>query len=398
MRCKVKRGADGIWYARPYLGRTPDGRSVRKYRQFPSAKSEGEAQALADAWAANLTVSGDMKSAVLFSLLETYTERRLLLGASPNSGRTYRLFNRYVARYLGSANARDLTPLDFIYFEQRLLLPKEKGGQGLSQNTVRNVHDYLRAAYKFFVKASICESNPLIDVDKPALVKHEAKALNIGDYVKLDAQIKPMLKPEALDRQSYRRALNAFAAWFSLVTGARVGEVCAVRRCDIDRERMEAIISGNVIEETHEKPYRRPITKGRVARRVPISEEQLRTIDAFIALQDGHCGNLASDAPLVTVDGTYLRPTTISRAFTAIARRIDIPKGFCFHDLRHTNATWQLTNGVEVQTVSKRLGHADEAITMRTYGHVMPGREAYAATVVDDVMSAAAGQREEVCQ
>lgn len=398
MRCKVKRGSDGIWYARPYLGRTPDGKSVRKYKQFPNAKSEEEAQALADAWAANLTVSGDMKNAVLFSLLETYTQRRLLLGASPNSGRTYRLFNKYVARYIGNANARDLTPLDFIYFEGRLLLSKEEGGQGLSQNTVRNVHDYLRAAYKFFVKAGICDTNPLIDVDKPALVKHEAKALNIGDYVKLDAQIKPMLKPEVLDKRSYRRALNAFAAWFSLVTGARVGEVCAVRRCDIDRESRKAIISGNVIEEPHKKPYRRPITKGRLARRVPIIEEQIRTIDTFIALQDAYCGNLASDAPLVTVDGTYIRPTTVSRAFSTIAKRIDIPKGFCFHDLRHTNATWQLTNGVEVQTVSKRLGHADEAITMRTYGHVMPGREEYAAAVIDDVMSAATRTRKEVCQ
>ena len=36
--------------------------------------------------------------------------------------------------------------------------------------------------------------------------------LNIGDFRKLDAQLKPLLKPEVLNKRTWRKALNAFAA------------------------------------------------------------------------------------------------------------------------------------------------------------------------------------------
>lgn len=59
----------------------------------------------------------------------------------------------------------------------------------------------MRGAYKFFVKAGICDTNPIIDVEKPSPEYHEAQALNIGDFRKLDAQLKPLLKPEVLNKR-----------------------------------------------------------------------------------------------------------------------------------------------------------------------------------------------------
>jgi integrase len=55
------------------------------------------------------------------------------------------------------------------------------------------------------------------------------------------------------------------------------------------------------------------------------------------------------------------------------------------HDLRHLHATTLLLAGVPVHVVAARLGHADPAITLRVYAHVI--REA--STAVADVFARA---------
>ncbi len=396
--CKVKQDKEGVWYARPYLGRTSEGKAIQPYKQFEAAKTEEEAQELADAWAAHLTADGRVRSAILGDVLDEYADMRERKGASPNSVRSWRTFIKYVRRYLPTDNARDLRVVDFNRFEDRLLTPKEDGGQGLCCNSVRNVHDFLRGAYKFFVKAGICDTNPMFDVDKPAPEKHEAQALNIGDFRKLDEQLKPLLKPEVLNKRTFRRACNAFAAWLALRTGMRVGEVCALRPGDVFRAAKYIHVGGTVIEKKKKKPYRRDVTKGRKCRNVSITAGDVAVIEAFMALREKFLGKLAASAPLITVDGGFMRPRSVSRAFTTFAGKVEMPQGFTFHDLRHTHATWLLTHGVDLKTVSERLGHADEATTLRIYAHVLPGRDAYAASVFEQAAMEATADLEEVLQ
>jgi integrase len=49
------------------------------------------------------------------------------------------------------------------------------------------------------------------------------------------------------------------------------------------------------------------------------------------------------------------------------------------HDLRHTHATLLLADGVPVEVVSERLGHASATITLTVYQHVHPGMGRQAA-------------------
>ncbi len=43
------------------------------------------------------------------------------------------------------------------------------------------------------------------------------------------------------------------------------------------------------------------------------------------------------------------------------------------HDPRHTHATLLLADGVPVEVVSERLGHASATITLTVHQHVHPG-------------------------
>jgi hypothetical protein len=50
--------------------------------------------------------------------------------------------------------------------------------------------------------------------------------------------------------------------------------------------------------------------------------------------------------------------------------------------VRHSYATAALAAGIPAKVVSGRLGHANIAITMDTYSHVLPGLDAQAAGTV----------------
>jgi integrase len=57
------------------------------------------------------------------------------------------------------------------------------------------------------------------------------------------------------------------------------------------------------------------------------------------------------------------------------------------HDLRHTAASLILNNGIPVIIVSKRLGHSQPSITMDVYGHLIPGKQQEAASLMDQLMA-----------
>lgn len=389
---RVRRGADGSWECRLYLGRDASGKPIRPYRRFPNAATEEEAQALADTWASNLTADGSVRSARLADLLEDYTGLRERNGASPNSVRCYRLFTRYVRRHLGTALARDLTVMDLNRFEQSLLAPKDAGGQGLGRNSVLAVHNFLRGAWNHFVDSGVCGSNPMLYVAKPSPDRHEASALTEWDYEPLGSALRDALSAAGDGRAAYLRAVPAFAAWLALVTGMRVGEVCALRRVDVVRARSYVHVSGTVIEEPGKRSYRRDATKGRRCRNVSVTDDDLRAIASFARAQDAVMGRRGAQAPLVTLDGSFMRPSSVSRSFGRLARRIGLPRGLTFHSLRHTHASWLIARGIDLKTISERLGHADEATTLRIYGHLMPGRDQAAARAFGEAVRDASGE------
>ena len=46
-------------------------------------------------------------------------------------------------------------------------------------------------------------------------------------------------------------------------------------------------------------------------------------------------------------------------------------QGFHFHSLRHVHVAYLLGQGVDVYAISKRLGHSDITITLKTYSYLI---------------------------
>lgn len=53
-----------------------------------------------------------------------------------------------------------------------------------------------------------------------------------------------------------------------------------------------------------------------------------------------------------------------------------------FHDLRHTHATLLIANGIDMKTVSSRLGHSNISTTMNIYTHVLSENDKKASEVI----------------
>ena len=63
--------------------------------------------------------------------------------------------------------------------------------------------------------------------------------------------------------------------------------------------------------------------------------------------------------------GGFLDQDRVYRVFTRICQRAGVPK-IRVYDLRHTSATLLLANGVDLKTVSARLGHTDGSLVLKS--------------------------------
>lgn len=91
----------------------------------------------------------------------------------------------------------------------------------------------------------------------------------------------------------------------------------------------------------------------------------------------------------------YVFPSTTGRpifkralrdAFNRIIKTAGL-KQIRFHDMRHTNATMMISDGVDVKTVSSRLGHSTTSITLDIYTKFMRKADERAAGVMASIMA-----------
>jgi integrase len=98
-------------------------------------------------------------------------------------------------------------------------------------------------------------------------------------------------------------------------------------------------------------------------------------------------GKLPDDAPVFAkIDGCPQSPDALSAEWRDEADRIGFV-GVPLHALRHTHASQLIDAGVDIVTVSKRLGHASPAITLKIYAHLFRKDDGKAAAAINAALS-----------
>ena len=98
-------------------------------------------------------------------------------------------------------------------------------------------------------------------------------------------------------------------------------------------------------------------------------------------------GKLPDDALLfANLEGEPLQPSNVSSDWGDLAGRLGIP-GVTFHGLRHTHASQLIAAGVDIVTVSKRLGHAKPSVTLAIYAHMFHTDDSKAAAAINAALA-----------
>ena len=84
-------------------------------------------------------------------------------------------------------------------------------------------------------------------------------------------------------------------------------------------------------------------------------------------------------------NGKPIYPDTITDWFHKFLARSELPK-VTLHSLRHSNATLMIAEGVDIRTVSNRLGHAQTSTTLNIYTHALKSRDRDVAEKLDEAL------------
>lgn len=153
-----------------------------------------------------------------------------------------------------------------------------------------------------------------------------------------------------------------------LLTGLRIGEVCALKYENIDKNKMCIKVKKTLqrIKNTEPNAIQKTIViiedpkSTASTREVPIKEFLLNQINRF----------KGSDSDFILTGSTRkcTEPRTLQNRFKRVLTEVKI-KEVNYHALRHTFATNAIESGCDPKTLSELLGHSDIQLTLRTYVH-----------------------------
>jgi integrase len=183
-------------------------------------------------------------------------------------------------------------------------------------------------------------------------------------------------------------------AALALATGMRRGELLATRWQDIDLDTAKITIARS-LEQTKAGGLRFKLPKTKHGRRtisLPLSAvtelRAHRRAQQELRLAIGG-GKLPSSALLFAdIDGQPRKPNAVTKDWERIAGAAQVAFAN-LHTLRHTHASHLIANGLDVLTISRRLGHSSPTITLAIYGHLFPQTDDRAAQIMEAAFLAA---------
>ena len=262
---------------------------------------------------------------------------------------------------------------------------RELQEKGLAPKSISNVHGLLSAAMNTAVRLGYRGDNPCTAVRLP-------RSQRAGEEM-------IVLVPHELDlildniAEHYRPFIVAMVG-----TGMRFGEVTALQVEDLslDARPPTIRITRAWKRDGTRQPYVGSPKSGRSRRTISLSPDLAELFRTSAA------GKGPGELVFVNVAGRPIRNNTfwathwlpaiekaqnpVDAASNSDLRAPRLSKRPRLHDLRHTHASWMLAEGMDMFSLSRRLGHETYATTDARYSHLMPAQQLNAAEVAAAAM------------
>ncbi|BEP28780.1 tyrosine-type recombinase/integrase [Helicovermis profundi] len=282
-------------------------------------------------------------------------------------------YNRYqsilknnILPIIGTINIKDLKP---IHIDNMLSIAKKNN---LSNTTLQHIYAVLNSALNKAVKLRLLNNNPCEYIERPKRDNFNPNVLSVDEFYNL-------LK--LLNIEKYNDYIFSIALHMVLELGLRRGELSGIEWCNINFDESTISIKNNLIY-SHGKTYLTTPKTNDSERVLYISKDLCKLLKEHKKIQllnklkygSHYIKNFYNDQQFDFImtweKGNNLHPMYFSNKFSKLMKASSIDKKVRFHDLRHTNATLLLSQGVDFKTIQIRLGHSDINTTLNIYSHV----------------------------
>lgn len=314
---------------------------------------------------------------------------------------------RLLCSYIGNVQLAKITPnlIDQLY--RTVKEDKDSAGGSFGGTSMHHLHVLLKQILQQAVNYDLLLRNPCDRVSAPKADEPARRSLSADDAARLIACVdaaessayEAMAEKEKrqFDRGNgfgriYLRGLNivsnALAVRIGLATGMRRGEVFGLLWGCVDLERGAISVRRSL---TSYGELKAPKSRAGI-RAIAVDADTMAHLAKWKAAQAAELLKLGiklgDETPVCCSEKGGL---TDLHNFERWWRRFRDESGFPglkFHELRHTQATQLLANGVDVKTVQTRLGHSNASLTLNWYAHAMPENDERAAELMGALLSA----------
>jgi integrase len=373
MKGHIRQRGKTSWELKFDAGSDPiTGKRKTRYASFKGTKRDAQielARLIAE-YAAGASV--DPSKITVSEFLDKWDCDFAALHVSPKTRERYRqLVKNQITSNVGQVQLQKLRPVHLADLYAKLLKAD------LSPRTVGHVHRLLHRALGHAGTWGIAQQNVAALV-KPPKVEGEEIIILIPE------QVSQLLHYVA------GRTLRPIIA-LALATGARRGELLALRQRDFNPEARTIRIDRSLEQTKAGLRFKPPKTRNgkRTISIPPFLVTELRA--HIVKLQERRLalglGRATRDDLLFPRwDGQVRSPHWLTQKFAQAMAALKI-EGVTFHSLRHTHASQLIASGMDMLTISRRLGHGSPAITLTVYGHLIEGTDSKAVEVMEKMFA-----------
>jgi integrase len=358
------------WELRVYQGTDPTTRRQRYATRTVRGTRTDAQSALADMVAVANVAPAVGARTTMAELLERWFAISAPSWAPTTIRNTRSIIDRHLVPSLGTVLVRQLTTIEIDDFYARLLTDGRHDTKPLATGTVRRVHAVLHRALAQAMRWDWIWTNPAATAHRPGTEPTEMRPPT-------PAQVAQLLAHAANTRPLFHLFLVLAAT-----TGARRGELLALRWLDIDLDHGSIAIQRALIEGPH-GPVLAP-TKTRRPHHIDLDHGT----QALLQARRTQLDQATEDMFLFTNDPAGARPwrpNWVTKHFIATRSAADAGH-FRLHDLRHFMATQMLNHHVPLPVVAGRLAHARASTTLNVYAHAVPNGDRHAANLLHHIL------------
>lgn len=288
------------------------------------------------------------------------------------------LIEQQLIPHLGSTLLQKLKPSQVRTWHSTLLRSGGKDGRPLSARTVGHAHRVLHRGLERAVEAETLARNAAHAISPPKVEAAEVQALTAGQMATI------LTKLEG-------HPLHPVAA-VALGSGMRRGEMLAIRWDDVDLAAGVIRVERSLEETAAGLRFKPPKTRhGKRSISVPESTVEVlkahRTRQIEVRLQLGLGKHEPGALVFCMPDGSPMSPDNLSRDWRMAVKALKLP-AVMLHALRHSHASALIAAGMDVLTVSRRLGHGSPVVTLTTYAHLFQKTDTAAANAIEAALNA----------